>query len=169
MSASAKRAYAALAAGALLWSLLILLPPLLISSGEPGWGLLLRRFFAPVCHQEEARSFHLAGHALAVCHRCAGVYFAFTAALLCLPFRFIPLPLRRMPPLLLALCLLPMAADVAFDLFGWWGNSAASRALTGACAGAGLAFFVAPAWIRAVQDIFSTHISVPIPGEVNDG
>ncbi len=169
MSATAKRAYAVLAAGALFWCLLILLPPLLDTAGAPQWGLLARSFFAPVCHQEEARSFHLMGHALAVCHRCAGAYFGFAAAVLCLPFRVVPSRLRRLGPAALALLLLPMALDVALDLLGWWSNTPVSRAATGLCAGAGLACFVTPAWIRACHEIFSPHISVTIPGEVNDG
>ncbi len=33
-----------------------------------------RIVFAGLCHQEAARSFSIDGHAMAVCHRCAGIY-----------------------------------------------------------------------------------------------
>ncbi len=47
---------------------------------------LLYETFAPVCHQIAERSFQLAGHPLAVCHRCFGFYTGFTLGLLALPF-----------------------------------------------------------------------------------
>ncbi len=46
---------------------------------------LAYELFSSVCHQFADRSFHLAGHPLAVCHRCFGFYVGFTLGLVVLP------------------------------------------------------------------------------------
>ncbi len=57
-----------------------------LSAASNGWAAaLLYGFFAPVCHQIAERSFDLAGHPLAVCHRCFGFYVGFTLGLAALP------------------------------------------------------------------------------------
>ena len=38
-------------------------------------------FFSAICHQLSERSWHLDGHALPVCIRCASIYFGFLLAL----------------------------------------------------------------------------------------
>jgi uncharacterized membrane protein len=43
---------------------------------------LIRLFFAPVCHQSDVRSYHLAGHSLPVCARCTGIYCGFLTGIL---------------------------------------------------------------------------------------
>src|SRR5436190_3273292 len=68
------KTYAALLAGSTLWCLSIVAAPLFGLS----W---VYDFFSRICHQDPARSWHLAGEPLAVCIRCASIYFAFTAAL----------------------------------------------------------------------------------------
>jgi uncharacterized membrane protein len=50
-----------------------LLPPL-IGDVFPLLSLAARFFFAPVCHQDAARSFWYLGVPLAVCARCFGIY-----------------------------------------------------------------------------------------------
>jgi len=65
---------AALLAGSTLWCLSIVAAPVLGLS----W---VYEFFSRICHQDPARSWHIAGEPLAVCIRCASIYFAFTAAL----------------------------------------------------------------------------------------
>ena len=69
-----KKTYAALLAGATLWCLSIVAAPMLSLS----WVYV---FFSRICHQDPARSWHLAGEPLAVCIRCTSIYFAFTASL----------------------------------------------------------------------------------------
>ena len=68
------KTYAALLAGATLWCLSIVAAPLFGLS----W---IYDFFSRICHQDPSRSWHLAGEPLAVCVRCASIYFAFTASL----------------------------------------------------------------------------------------
>jgi uncharacterized membrane protein len=64
----------ALLAGSTLWCLSIVAAPVLGLS----W---VYEFFSRICHQDPLRSWHIAGEPLAVCIRCASIYFAFTAAL----------------------------------------------------------------------------------------
>jgi hypothetical protein len=35
---------------------------------------MARAVFSGLCHQQDARSFAIDGHTMAVCHRCAGIY-----------------------------------------------------------------------------------------------
>jgi len=65
---------AILLAGATLWSLSIVAAPVLGLS----W---VYEFFSRICHQDPDRSWHVAGEPLAVCIRCASIYFAFTVSL----------------------------------------------------------------------------------------
>jgi|SRR5262245_26726574 len=68
------KTYAALLLGATLWCLSIV--------GAPMLGLTwVYVFFSSICHQDAARSWHLAGEPLAVCIRCTSIYFAFTVSL----------------------------------------------------------------------------------------
>src|SRR5215470_15281853 len=65
---------ALLIAGSTLWCLAILAAPVF----GPSW---LYAFFSKICHQDPGRSWHLFGHQLPVCIRCASIYFAFTVSL----------------------------------------------------------------------------------------
>src|SRR5439155_5924630 len=66
--------YLALLASSTLWCLSIIAAPLLGLSG-------VYDFFSKICHQDPSRSWYLAGEPLAVCIRCASIYFAFSASL----------------------------------------------------------------------------------------
>jgi uncharacterized membrane protein len=46
----------------------------LLAPGHPLAALLIRSFFARVCHQQANRSFLIAGVPAAVCVRCLGIY-----------------------------------------------------------------------------------------------
>ena len=63
-----------LLAASTLWCLSILAAPVF----NLPW---LYDIFSRICHQDPARSWHLAGEPLSVCIRCASIYFAFTASL----------------------------------------------------------------------------------------
>jgi len=68
------KTFVAILAASTIWCLSIVAAPVLGLS----W---VYAFFSRICHQESARSWHLSGEPLAVCIRCASVYFAFTASL----------------------------------------------------------------------------------------
>lgn len=87
---------------------------------------LLYRAFDPVCHQLAARSFHLWGEPLAVCHRCTGLYLGFLLGVVLWP-RLARAGRRLLAaPRWILLFFAPMAIDVAL-----LGNVPASRFLTG--------------------------------------
>jgi uncharacterized membrane protein len=103
--------------------------------------------FSYVCHQLPERSFHLAGHPLAVCSRCTGLYTGFAIAALLYPLlrslnRTNP-PARRW----LLVAAVPMSLDVGLDVLGVWQNTPSSRLMTGLLLGAVAAFFVIPGLI----------------------
>jgi uncharacterized membrane protein len=68
------KTYTALLAGSTLWCLSIIAAPLTGSAA-------VYSFFAVICHQDPARSWHFLGEPLPVCIRCASIYFGFLAAL----------------------------------------------------------------------------------------
>ena len=123
---------------------LVFLAPLLAAGGH-GWAAsFVYRGFAGLCHQQAERSFSVGGHALAVCARCTGIYAGFAACALVYPLvrdlRRAEAPAR----VWLALAVLPTVVDFLLNVAGLWENTHASRALTGAVAGAGAAFFALP-------------------------
>jgi uncharacterized membrane protein len=140
-------------AGSLIYLALIFAAPLAEASGHRAIGWSLYRVFAPLCHQIPERSFYVAGHPLAVCARCAGVYAGFTVCLLLYPLvrslRRTDAPRRGW----LVLIALPCVLDYLVNFTGLWHNTHASRALTGAWLGAGAVFFVAPGLIDAAQTL----------------
>lgn len=109
---------------------------------------LLYEFFAPVCHQIAERSFHLAGHPLAVCHRCFGFYVGFTLGLAVLPFvrGFRDWLLDK--PRRILFCLAPTAIDWLLPV-----NTPASRFGTALLASAAIALLV---W-AAIDQITERH------------
>ena len=109
---------------------------------------LLYEFFAPLCHQIAERSFHLAGHPLAVCHRCFGFYVGFTLGLAVLPFvrRFRDWLLDR--PRRILFFLAPTAIDWLLPM-----NTPASRFGTALLAAAPIALLV---W-AAIDQITRRH------------
>jgi uncharacterized membrane protein len=97
----------------------------------PGWRHLLMEAFSPFCHQLPERSFALAGHQTALCHRCMAVFAGLAAGLLAPMY-----PRATWPPLAVAaVALAPLAVDWSVDVIGLWSNTAASRVGTGLWAG----------------------------------
>ena len=148
---------------------LIFLAPLLAARGH-GWAAsFVYRAFTGLCHQQSERSFALGGHALAVCARCTGIYAGFAACALAYPLarglgRTEP-PARKW----LALALLPTAVDFLLNFAGLWANTHASRALTGAVAGAGAAFFALPGMIELGQSLRRRDGQTPFVGGAGAG
>ena len=107
---------------------------------------LLYGIFAPVCHQIADRSFHLAGHPLAVCHRCFGFYIGFTLGLVVLPWLRPARDWLLEKPRRVLLFLSPTAIDWLLPM-----NTPASRFLTGGLAAAAIAVLVWAAVGQIVQ------------------
>ncbi len=90
----------------------------LLAPGYPLAALVIRDFFARLCHQDAARSFLIEGAPAAVCVRCLGIYFG-AAGGVCARVA----GGRRT----LAIALLLNALDMATGMLGWHGNLPAPR------------------------------------------
>ena len=64
---------------------LIIGAPIAESHAHAQFASAIYKTFGFVCHQIPDRSFHLAGHAFAVCSRCTGLYSGFAVAALLYP------------------------------------------------------------------------------------
>ncbi|MGH9339330.1 MAG: DUF2085 domain-containing protein [Acidobacteriota bacterium] len=86
-------------------------------------------FFHQICHQIPERSFFWAGHSLAVCQRCLGLYLGFWIGLICIPLLTAPVKWLLKNPRCVAYFFVPLGIDWAT------GGTAFSRSLTGLLAG----------------------------------
>lgn len=149
-------AWVCLALGTLLWVSLIVGAPLVSAGGHEALAFVLYHGLRTVCHQMPERAFWLAGHPLAVCARCSGIYAGFAAAVLLYPL-LLPFIARLRPAggmprrewLILALA--PTTIDFTLGITGLWANTHLSRSLTGAWLGAWLAFYVVPGVLEIVR------------------
>lgn len=136
-----------------LWCAAFLAAPLFVEwSGA--WlpvGELLYRFFHPICHQLEGRSFTIFGEPLAVCARCSSIYIGFLAGTLAFPFLY--RRMRMSSRTLLVMAGLPMLLDVVGGMFGVHEVTILTRSITGAFFGVSLPFVVLPVLMDAVLEI----------------
>ncbi|MFN2595578.1 MAG: DUF2085 domain-containing protein [Pyrinomonadaceae bacterium] len=118
--------------------------PVLAARGDAAAAFVIYRSFAPLCHQIAERSFYVAGHPLAVCARCAGVYVGFTASLLFYPLARDVRRTDAPPRAWLFAAAAPTALDFLINFVTPWHNTHWSRALSGALLGAAAVFYVVP-------------------------
>lgn len=159
-----RKTYGFILGGAILWCAAIVLAPAFAAwHAAPSWASeILYRFFDPVCHQINARSFHLFGYPLAVCSRCSSIYLAFLAGTLLYPLVY---DLQRpvFPPrALLCIALVPMVFDAAAGFVGVY-DSFLMRSLTGALFGVVLPLFILPAAIDGASQLFGTQLQKGTP------
>jgi uncharacterized membrane protein len=135
---------------AALYDALFTFPPIMMHLGmNPD---LLYRFFQPVCDQLDGRSFHLFGYKMAVCSRCASIYYGATLGIGLYPF-FRPLRNTQIPRLVYFLIpLAALVADFSVNYLGIGQNTFASRSITGGIFGISLAFFLVPVWISLLKE-----------------
>lgn len=149
-----------LAVGAVLACGLIVAAPVAAANGHDSIAVTIYAGFSKVCHQLSERSFFLAGHPLAVCSRCTGLYAGFTAAFLLYP---LAISLRRTyapERKWLFWAAAPMAVDVGVQLLGIWENTHSSRFFTGALLGAVSVFYVMPG-------IVDLALRIPSPSSIS--
>jgi uncharacterized membrane protein len=141
---------------ALVWLLLICLPPWLMVGGQVDLALVGYRLFSIICHQIPDRSWQIAGLPIAVCSRCTAIYVGGLVGLFLYPcilqVRSRAGWMAGQGRPLLALALLPMLADVALDLLGVRQNTFLTRAITGGLAGIALALYLTPTLLSAGAD-----------------
>jgi len=155
---SVRRAWAAWVCAlalTLLWVGLIAGAPVAAEGGHDALAFVLYHGFGAVCHQIPERAFWLAGHPLAVCARCFGIYAGFAVAVVLYPLarslRCTGTPRREW----FILALLPTAIDFTLGLTGLWANTHLSRSLTGAWLGGWLVFYLVPGLIEISQNVRS--------------
>lgn len=137
-----------ISAGVGLLISLIFAAPIAEASGHSYVAYTLYQSFGHLCHQIPERSFFIAGHKLAVCARCTGLYLGFAAALSFYPLisslRRTQTPQRKW----LFIAAAPMAIDVALGFFRIWANTHLSRFSTGALLGAVVVFYLMPGLVE---------------------
>ena len=131
------------ALGICLWLSLIFLAPYLESASSPlsRWIYLM---FAPTCHQNASRCFHLWGNPMAVCARCLGIYFGFLGGTFFYPVirgvRSLTLPRLRV----FFWISIPIAADALGNILSLWSSPAWLRLFLGIIWGSILPFYFIP-------------------------
>ncbi len=158
----ARRVYLTFLFAAILWNAAIFFAPLFMEIGGifAKVSVFLYYFFSPVCHQQDARSFHLFGYKFAVCSRCMSIYLGFLIAVILYPIK-IKLSNTELPSIsFLLIPVLLIAADAFFDFFGLFTNTFFTRALTGAIAGFVLPFFLIPGFVKMFNDIFNSSLHI---------
>ncbi len=157
------KSYLSLLALAAVWDLLFTFPPILIHFGINAD--IIYKFFSPVCDQIDARSFHIFGYKLAVCSRCASIYYGFTFGLVIYPL-FRSMKEVTIPNLLYIMVpLAALGADWAVDYTSLARNTFVTRSITGGVFGISIAFFVLPAIIELMRE-FSNQNNVGGSGTI---
>jgi uncharacterized membrane protein len=153
-----KRTYLVLLSLVVLWCGGILLAPA-VSAITPGVSSFLYSFYSPICHQTDARSFHLFGEKLAVCIRCSSIYGSFFLSLLAFAFTqrlSAPLVPKR---LWIMLAILPMVVDVLLNVFGIHVSTMLTRVVTGALFGSILPFYVVPPLLEGIAQLRNQYVA----------
>jgi uncharacterized membrane protein len=162
----ARITYAVILSGTVAWCVLIVLAPAASSTaGFAAFGGILYAFFSPLCHQLEARSFHLFGGPLAVCGRCSAIYFGFLSGTIAYPFARDLLRGARPGRMFLLVAVAPMLLDVVLEVAGIHVSSNAMRAVTGAWFGTLLPFLVIPGAVEGVSQLLTKPNSYSIQPE----
>ena len=146
------RAWAAGLAVVSIWLALILAAPIAKANGLVSVSSPLYTFFSFLCHQLDARSFHIEGEKFAVCSRCFGVYLGIVIG-------FVAYPLWRridnidpMPKFWLFAACVPAAIDWSLTIFDVWDNTFLSRILTGGLLGIACGTFIVPSIVEITRN-----------------
>lgn len=131
-----------------VWVAAMLLAPFTAINGVSNLSRPIYTFFSFVCHQMPERSFHIDGHAFAVCSRCFGVYLGLLAGIAVYPLWRPIGEIEPLPRFWLFLSLIPISIDWSLTMFGIWENTQASRFVTGLILGLACATFIVPALVE---------------------
>lgn len=141
-----------------MWCGGIVLAPSL-STALPGVSSSLYSFYSPICHQIDARSFHLSGEKIGVCSRCSSIYFGFLFSLALYPlFRNIQVPALPKKHWI-ALAILPMLIDVLMNLVGIHESTLLTRAITGLLFGLILPLYLIPPLLEGIAQLRDQHLA----------
>lgn len=152
---TAKSVYSVILTVAFIWCALAIAAPLLINSGGvfTKISFFLYSLFSTTCHQEEVRSFTIAGGQVAVCSRCMIIYLSFTLGSIVYPF-VRNLSSISMPPLWILLSTAGiMFIDAVSGIIGVYENTFLTRSLTGGLLGFVLPFYIIPGLINFTFEV----------------
>lgn len=127
----------------------ILLAPWLLAR-RPAISGLIYALYSPFCHQQPVRSYFLAGHQLAVCSRCSGIYASFFLSTLI--YLFWGKKLKNWfetRPTLIIILALPMGFDFLLNLLSLWDSPLFIKTMTGFIWSSCLPFF----WFKALREL----------------
>ena len=145
--------WVATAAVVSVWLAAIIAAPLFASSDLTNVSSPIYSFFSYICHQIADRSIHIAGHQMAVCSRCFGLYFGLLAGILVYPvWRSID-ETEPIPRFWLFLSLIPISVDWSLTIFGIWENTHLSRFITGVILGAACGIYIVPAVVEILRNL----------------
>ncbi len=152
-----------LAAGAVLWSAVLLAAPYALTSTNGAVVSAAAAVYSAagmICHQRAARSFHLAGVQLPVCARCAGLYFSGAlgaiVAWLISTHPIVPRTTRQV----LLVATLPTALSVGIELAGLAHPSNVVRALCSMPLGAAAAWIFVQSLRAESGSVFGVRLPV---------
>jgi len=143
----------------LAWSLAIIAPPVALHFGATEPADFMYGIFARVCHQLDSHSLHLFDAKLAVCARCAAIYFGFFVSLV-----LYPLLMRKTVTAAVArtisgssrtlfLSILPILLDLGLSEIGVYESTLVTRVVTGATLGIALPFILMPSAEEALKEL----------------
>jgi uncharacterized membrane protein len=140
-----------------LWCAGILAAPVLKHTGLNGSADIAYSVFSRVCHQNDARSFHVEGEKLGVCIRCSAIYFGFLAGLLFMPLSGVLKRMQMPKPMMIIAVLIPMALDVVLNDTGLYASTTMTRAATGLLFGSVMPWCIVPLLIEACTQLIYRH------------
>ncbi len=158
---TASRPYFIVTMLSVLWCAFIFGPPLLKHAGQKELAAAGYALFSKVCHQNDARSFHLDGEKLGVCIRCTALYIGFLiGCVIQLVLRSTRSKNARRRVFVISIA--PMILDVLLDACGLYESTPISRLVTGGLFGAAMSWFVLPLLFEACSQIINqvgNHLS----------
>ena len=144
----------------LLWVVIIVAPPFLITNGLETLATQIYSFYSYICHQKPERSFYILGYQFAVCSRCFGVYFGLLTGIATYPLWRKIDDVEPLPRIWLFLSLIPIGIDWTLGVLGIWENTYASRFITGLILGFACSVFVVPALVEIVRNLTGRRLAV---------
>lgn len=117
----------------------------------------------------DARSFHLFGYKLAVCSRCASIYYGLTIGIASYPL-FKSLNNVTIPRLIyIIIPLTVLTADFSVNFLDIAQNTFVTRSITGGLLGISTAFFFVPVWISLIKEFKNNRNNSFLDGNNSDG
>lgn len=138
---SRKTGYLVLAIAAILWCSSFTIYPFLMNMNifARSIAVFIKIGFSPVCHQIPERSWIIMGYPMAVCSRCAGIYYGGLIGILCFPWLRKQYFKIQTSLFWIGLAALPMMIDFTLTHVGLSSPGNEFRAITG----------ILPGWISA--------------------